>query len=81
MQYRHSHKKLEIGLRLTFLLWARPKAHLLMLNFLISVPGKTFFFLGPSSAQAFSRTHDFLVLLFRGVPGVESMVARLHSDK
>ena len=43
IQYRRSHKEPEIGLSLTSLFRARPKAHFLMLHFLILVPEKTFF--------------------------------------
>lgn len=42
IQYRPSHKKLYIGLRLTFLLWARTKAHFLRLHFLMSMPEAMF---------------------------------------
>ena len=42
-QCRPSHKKPEIGLKLSSLIRARPKAHFLMLHFLILVPEKAFF--------------------------------------
>ena len=42
IQYRPFAKEPEIGLRMTSLFRARPKAHFLMSQFLVSVPEKTF---------------------------------------